>query len=84
MVLGQVLFPVWFFQGMERMKYITFLNILAKPIFIIAIFIFVKRLSEYLYVPPWDSSGFILAGILALFLHVNNYLLQKIFLKGGI
>jgi PST family polysaccharide transporter len=84
MVLGQTLFPIWFFQGMGRMKYITFLNVLAKLIFTIAIFIFVKRSSDYLYIPLLNSSGFIVAGILALFLHVSNYLLQKNFLKGGI
>ena len=84
MVLGQTLFPICFFQGMERMKYITFLNVFAKLIFTIAIFIFVKRSSDYLYVPLLNSLGFILAGILALFLHVSNYLLQKNFSKGGI
>jgi len=66
MVLGQTLFPIWFFQGMERMKYITFLNVLAKLIFTIAIFIFVKRSSDYLYVPLLNSLGFIVAGVLAL------------------
>jgi PST family polysaccharide transporter len=66
MVLGQTLFPIWFFQGMERMRYITFLNVLAKLIFTIAIFIFVKRSSDYLYVPLLNSLGFIVAGVLAL------------------
>lgn len=66
MVVGQVLFPVWFFQGMEKMKYITILNIFAKLLFTIAIFIFVKEQSDYLKVPFLNSLGFILAGILAL------------------
>ncbi len=65
-VLGQTLFPVWFFQGMERMKYITFLNIIAKLIFTISIFVFIRRESDYLYVPLLNSLGFIVAGILAL------------------
>jgi PST family polysaccharide transporter len=50
MVIGQVLFPQWLFQGMERMKYITFLNILAKVIFTIAIFIFVKDQMVFLLI----------------------------------
>jgi PST family polysaccharide transporter len=51
---------------MERMKYITFLNILAKLIFTIAIFGFVRKVGDYLYVPLLNSLGFIAAGILAL------------------
>lgn len=73
MVLGQVLFPVWFFQGMERMKYITFLNILSKLIFTISIFIFVRKVEDYLYVPLLNSLGFIVAGVLGLCIALKDF-----------
>jgi PST family polysaccharide transporter len=67
-VVGQVLFPVWFFQGMERMKYITYLNILSKVIFTIAIFAFVQEQSDFYLVPLLTSVGFLVAGIWSLYL----------------
>jgi len=72
-VVGQVLFPIWFFQGMERMKYITFLNILAKLIFTIAIFVFIHNASDYIYVPLINSLGFVVAGILALWIVFRDF-----------
>ena len=72
-VIGQVLFPVWFFQGMEKMKYITFLNILARIIFTISIFIFVKNASDFLYVPILSSLGSIVAGILAFWIVFKDF-----------
>jgi PST family polysaccharide transporter len=73
MVIGQVLFPVWFFQGMERMKYITFLNITAKLIFTVSIFIFIHKASDYIYVPLLNSLGFIVAGIMALWIVFRDF-----------
>jgi polysaccharide transporter, PST family len=63
-VLDSVLFPVWFFQGMERMKYITIRNVAAKLIFTVAIFVFIRKQADYLLVPLINSLGFIIAGIL--------------------
>ena len=73
MVIGQVMFPQWFFQGMEKMKYITFLNILAKVIFTIAIFVFIHKESDYWKVPLINSLGFIVAGIMALYLIIKDF-----------
>ena len=73
MVVGQVLFPLWFFQGMEKMKYITILNILSKLLFTVAIFVFVKSQADYWKVPLLSSLGFILAGVLALWIVFREF-----------
>jgi PST family polysaccharide transporter len=67
MVIGQVLFPIWLFQGLERMKYVTVLNITAKLIFVGAIFGLVKKPSHYVYVPALNSLGFLMAGCISMF-----------------
>jgi len=78
-VIGQMLFPVWFFQGMERMKYITYLNIFAKSIFTVAIFIFVKEQNDFYLVPLFTSIGFILAGILSLVIIQKEFKVKFVF-----
>ena len=65
-VLGQVLFPIWFFQGIERMKYITWLNIIAKTIFTVLVFVLIHQKTDYVYVPFLGALGTIISGVLAL------------------
>jgi len=76
MVVGQFLFPVWFFQGMERMKYITILNIVARGIFTVSIFIFIKKMADYLYVPLLNSLSFLVAGFLAMYIIFKKFQLK--------
>ena len=67
MIPGHIMFPDWFFQAMERMKYITILNIVSKTLFTIAIFLFMKERDDYILQPLFTSLGFVISGIIAMY-----------------
>jgi len=68
LVIGQSLFPIWFFQGMEKMKYITILTVISKLIFTLSIFIFVQNQEDFKIVPLLNSIGSIVTGFIALYI----------------
>ncbi|WP_457623163.1 flippase [Persephonella sp.] len=78
MVIGQVLFPIWFFQGIEEMKYITIINIISKLIFTILVFLFVNQTSDYILVAVINSLGYIVAGVISIWIVYKKF---KISLK---
>lgn len=80
-VLGNICFPVWFFQGMESMKWITILNVISKVIFTICIFIFIRSESDYPYVALISSLGYLVAGIISLRIVFKNFKVKFILPK---
>src|SRR5690554_5939834 len=80
LVVGQALFPIWYFQGMERMKYITIINILSRVIFTVAIFGFVHEEGDYIWVPVLNGLGACVGSIYALWL-VRTSFKQKLELQ---
>jgi len=73
LVFGNMLFPTWFYQGMENMKYITYINVTSKAIFTLLIFIFVQDENDYLLVPLLNAAGTILGAIFSLWLVFKLY-----------
>jgi len=67
-----VLFPIWFFQGIEKMKYITFLTVISRTVFLFSIFVFVKSQEQYLRVPAINGIGALISGTLGLFIMFKN------------
>lgn len=65
---SQIIFPDWFFQGMERMKYITFFNLISKTLFTMAVFIFIKDKSDYILYPFFIAFGTFISGIFAMYI----------------
>lgn len=91
-VFGQILFPVWFFQGIEQMRHVTIINIIFKTLFTLTIFLFVKESSDYLLVPLLTSLGMVFAGLYSLIIMYRKFNIrfkfQKVkiifgYLKGG-
>lgn len=64
-VLGNVLFPIWYFQGLEKMKYITILNIIAKIIITLSIFLFVHSEQDYIWAALIQSLTTFIPGLLS-------------------
>ncbi|MDR1357133.1 MAG: oligosaccharide flippase family protein [Tannerellaceae bacterium] len=66
-VIGNALFPMWYFQGMEKMKYITAFNIIAKSVSFLPLFIFIREPGDYILAPVFYSAGYILAGLISVY-----------------
>lgn len=66
MIPGHIMYPDWFFQAMERMKYMTILNVLSRLLFTVLVFIFVKDQDDFILQPLFTSLGFIVSGIIAM------------------
>ena len=77
MVFGQALFPAFFFRGIEEMRIITIINVLAKVIFTISVFIIIKTPEDYHYVPILNGLGFILSGCLGFILSLKYVSFMK-------
>jgi polysaccharide transporter, PST family len=65
-VMGNVVTPIWFFQGIEQMKYITLINFIARGSVTGCIFIFVQSSNDYLLAAGLQSGAYLFSGILSI------------------
>ena len=66
--LSEALFPVWYFQGIEKMKYITFINLITRVSSAFLIFAFVRVAKDYLFVPLFLGIGSVSGAIAGLYI----------------
>lgn len=72
-VVGNMLFPIWLFQGLEKMRQMAILNIVSQIIFTLSVFVFIKFESDYVYIPFISSCGSITSGLLSLWITFNKF-----------
>jgi PST family polysaccharide transporter len=64
--LFDVIFPKWYFQGIEKMKYITYLYFVSKISSLIFIFILIKSPHDYIKVPFIYGASSLIPGVISL------------------
>jgi PST family polysaccharide transporter len=65
-VSGNLLFPVWLYQGVQRMGYITAFTVSARAVMVVAIFALVHREDQFLLAAGLLAAGMPIGGIVAL------------------
>lgn len=72
-VLGELLNPVWLFQGMENMKFMTLVNFICKLVSVLLIFTIIRTPDQYIYIILMDSIGYLCAGILSVIIALKIF-----------
>jgi polysaccharide transporter, PST family len=68
MMFGQALVPVWFFLGIEKMRFITYLNLVSKLVFTLMIYVFVQDRDDYIYPNMFHGLGSLIAGLICFYI----------------
>lgn len=66
--LSEILFPVWFYQGIEKMKYLTLIRTTSILFYTLTVFLFIHAPKDYERIVLLQSLGNVLAGFLSLYL----------------
>lgn len=68
LILGNTLTPVWLFQGMEKMRYLTIVNVLGKTLFLALVFVVIREPGDYVFLPLLDGLGYLVAGMASMWI----------------
>jgi len=66
-IVGDVLFPVWLYQGYEKMFYLSRFQIIARIVLFILTIVLIKTPEDYLYYPMIYYGSQILMAVSTLF-----------------
>lgn len=66
-VLGNVLFPIWFFQGVEKLQLQSILQFVGKLIGLLFIFVLVRSEHDGIWVLLSNALSVIIAGLFSIF-----------------
>jgi PST family polysaccharide transporter len=70
-VLGQAFLPVWFFQGIEQMAYITVFTVVARLVYVVMVLTLVVSPRQYELVAVANGVSWIAAALTGLFIMVR-------------
>ena len=80
-LVGNLIYPIWLFQGKEKMKWLTLSSILSRLAIIPLTFIFVNTKSDIAIAGFIQSSANLVAGIIALAIVVHEGWIGKVTLS---
>ncbi len=79
LTLGEAMMPIWYFQGIEKMKYTAMITSFVKIGFTVFVFLIIKNQEDYLKVPILYALASVISAIFAyyfIFIKDKNRLIK--------
>lgn len=71
--IATVFLPTFFFQGIEKMKYITYANFISKLLSVFLIFFLVNNKNDYYLVPVFYTFGAIISATFSIIVSFRKF-----------
>jgi len=68
----ELIFPIYYFQGIEEMKYITIITLISRCVFLVLTFLLVNQTEDYLLVPIINGTGALIAGVISQYIIIKK------------
>jgi PST family polysaccharide transporter len=72
-VPANILIALWFYTGVEKVRYINYITVFSKAVYLVLIVIFIREISDYKYVPLIYSTSLAIAGIYSIILLYKKF-----------
>lgn len=66
--LFEFMFPLWYFQGVEKIEFITISNFIGRVTILPLFYIFIREASQYIYIPLIFGVGTVLSSSISIYL----------------
>jgi len=80
-VLGTALFPLWFYQGIEKMNYILIITVSVRLIVTVLIFVIIKNENDFVKLAGLNTAAQFVIGFTGLLIVLNKLQIKYIFPK---
>lgn len=75
---NELLTSQFYFQGIEKMKFMTLINFISRVFIIVGVYSLIKTEADYLYVPIIYSISFFISGLYSLYIIFYNHKISLI------
>lgn len=65
-VIGDLLFPIWLFQGLQKMENLVWRDLCAKFVSLALVYAFVRQDSDYILAAGFQAGSTVIAGVIGL------------------
>ena len=62
-VISHIFVPIWFFQGIEKMKYLTIFRFINLSVYLLLLFVFINTKADYCKLPVCQNIGILITVI---------------------